>query len=342
MNEEAPGRHPTRMALPLSVLDLVPLGTGGTSTQSIHASTELARAVDRLGFTRLWWAEHHNMPGIATTTPELLIAHIGRATSRIRLGAGGVMLPNHSPLKVAESYRLLHAMYPDRVDLGIGRAPGTDQLTALALRRSRQALRVDDFVEQLAELRGYCDGTMPEDHPFAVIKAMPDDVALPPIWLLGSSDFSANLAAALGLGFAFAGHFSDEPPEGPMRAYRAGFRPGALAAPHAILALAVYCADTDHAAERMASSVLRSFIDLRSGQPRRLPSPDEVAARGFSPVEQAAVAGYRRRQITGTPGAVRARLEQAARLTGADEVMPTRGIQPRGSARSSSSPRRSA
>ncbi|HSN34387.1 MAG TPA: LLM class flavin-dependent oxidoreductase, partial [Ideonella sp.] len=309
------------MKLPLSVLDLVPLGEGVTSTAALAASVELARRVEALGYTRLWYAEHHNMPGIATTTPELLIAHVGAATGRIRLGAGGVMLPNHSPLKVAESYRLLEAMHPGRIDLGIGRAPGTDGVTALALRRSRQALGADDFVDELAELIAYGAGTMPAAHPFSRIRAMPDDVRLPPIWLLGSSDYSARLAAELGLGYAFAGHFSPDAPEPPMHDYRARFRPGPLDKPHAILALSVFCADTDAAAERMAASMRVAFAELRAGRPGRLPRPDDALAHTFAPDEQATVAFYERVQIVGTPDAVAREIEARARRSAADEVM---------------------
>jgi luciferase family oxidoreductase group 1 len=309
------------VSLPLSVLDLVPLGRGATSGATLRASVELARAAERLGYQRVWYAEHHNMPGIATTTPEILIAHVGQATSRIRLGAGGVMLPNHAPLKVVESYRLLEALHPGRIDLGIGRAPGTDMVTALALRRSRRALVADDFVEQLGELLGYDEGTLPEGHPFAKIRAMPDDVRLPPIWLLGSSDYSAKLAAELGLGFAFAGHFSPEPPEAPMLTYRERFRPGRLARPHAILALSVFCADTEEAAQRMASSVLVSIAQLRSGRPDRMPSPEEALAYVFTPAEEIAIASFRRVQIVGTSPNVRQRIDQAVERTGADEVM---------------------
>ncbi len=307
--------------LPLSVLDLVPLGRARTSASALGDSVELARAVERLGYVRLWYAEHHNMPGITTTTPEILIAHMGQITSRIRLGAGGVMLPNHAPLKVAESYRLLEALHPGRIDLGIGRAPGTDPMTALALRRSASALGADDVVAQLAELRGYDDATVAAAHPFARVRAMPDDVRLPPIWLLGSTDYSARLAAELGLGFAFAGHFSGDPPEVAMRGYRDLFRPGPLARPHAILALSVFCADTDAAAARMASSMLVSIAELRAGRPGRLRSPDEALAHPFAPVEQQTIASYRRLQIVGTPDTVRERIRRAAEDTGADEVM---------------------
>jgi luciferase family oxidoreductase group 1 len=222
--------------LPLSALDLVPLVEGGTSVAALRAAAELAQAVDRFGYTRLWYAEHHNMPGIATTIPEILIAHVGSMTTRIRLGAGGVMLPNHSPLQVAESYKLLEAIYPGRIDLGIGRAPGTDALTALALRRSRKALTADDFLEQLGELIAWDNGTFPPDNPFRAVRAMPDDRPLPPLYLLGSSNSGAELAAEMGVAFAFAGHFSPDSPEVAMHAYRSGFFPtGMLDKPYAIL-----------------------------------------------------------------------------------------------------------
>jgi luciferase family oxidoreductase group 1 len=309
------------MSLPLSLLDLVPLGRNTTSTTTLRSSVALAQAAERLGYHRLWYAEHHNMPGIATTAPEILIAHVAQVTSRIRLGAGGVMLPNHAPLKVAETYRLLEALHPGRIDLGLGRAPGTDAVTAAALRRTRGGPAANDFVAQLDELLGLASGTLPTHHPFARIHAMPDDVPLPPVWLLGSSDYSAHLAAELGLGFAFAGHFSPDVPEGPMRAYRERFRPGALERPTSILCLAVFCADTDEAAARMASSVLLSFVRLCAGRPERLPSPDEALAHVFTPEEQPVADLFRRLQIVGTPAAVRARIEQVAQSTAADEIM---------------------
>ena len=230
------------------------------------------------------------MPGIATTTPEILIAHVASATSRIRLGAGGVMLPNHSALKVAESYKLLEALHPGRIDLGIGRAPGTDQLTAFALRRSRQAMGADDFLEQLGELLAWGGGEFPADHPFRGVRAMPDDRGLPPLYILGSSDYSAKVAADLGLGFAFAGHFSQDPPELALRDYRARFSPAAaLERPHAILALSVFCADTEEAARRLASSMMLSFVQLRTGRPGRMPSPDEAMAHVFTPKNRPSV-----------------------------------------------------
>ena len=262
------------------------------------------------------------MPGIASTTPEILIAHAGSMTTRIRLGAGGVMLPNHSPLKVAESYKLLEAMYPGRIDLGIGRAPGTDGLTAIALRRSRAALTADDFLEQLSELIAWGSGEFPPDHPFRAVRAIPDDRPLPPLYLLGSSDYGAKLAAKMGVGFAFAGHFSPDPPEPAMRAYRTGFSTdGVLDKPHAILALSVHCADTEDAAQHMASSMLLSFVQLRTGRPGRLPSPEHAMAHVFTPEEQSLAASYKKLQIVGTPEQVRARIEDLVTRTGADEVM---------------------
>ena len=310
------------MPLRLSALDLVPLVEGGTSVDSMRGVVALARAVEGLGFTRLWYAEHHNMPGIATTTPEILIAHVGSATSRIRLGAGGVMLPNHSALKVAEAYKLLEALHPGRIDLGIGRAPGTDQLTAFALRRSREAIGANDFLEQLGELLAWGRGEFPAGHPFRNVRAMPDDHGLPPLYILGSSDYGAKVAADLGLGFAFAGHFSQDPPDPPLRDYRARFSAvGALERPHAILALSVFCAETEEAARRLASSMMLSFVLLRTGRARRMPSPEEAMAHVFTPEEQAILSFYEDLVIVGTPPQVRARIEALVGRTGADEVM---------------------
>jgi luciferase family oxidoreductase group 1 len=306
----------------LSALDLVPLVEGGTSEGALADSAALAQALDRLGYARLWYAEHHNMPGIAATTPEVLIARAGTLTKRIRLGAGGVMLPNHSPLKVAETYKLLETMYPGRIDLGIGRAPGTDRLTALALRRSREAMQVDDFPLQLEELLAWGGkGEFPADSLFRKIRAMPDDKALPPLYMLGSSDYGARVAAQIGVGFAFAGHFSTDRPEFPMHAYRGGFQAGQLERPHAILALPVYCAETEAEAHRIASSILLSFARLRTGRPGRLPSVEEATSHVFTPQEQTFVEFYETIQVVGTPEQVKRRIEQAVERTAADEVM---------------------
>jgi luciferase family oxidoreductase group 1 len=308
--------------LPLSILDLVPLANGMTSAQALAHSLDLARHADALGYTRLWYAEHHNMPAIASTTPEIMITRAAMVTSRLRLGAGGVMLPNHSPLKVAETYRLLEAMAPGRIDLGLGRAPGTDPTTALALRRSREAVYADDFPAQLGELLAFGgEREFPKGHPFAGVKAQPDDAPLPPVWLLGSSDYSAHLAAQIGHGFAFAAHFSPTSPEGPMLDYRRRFRPGAIERPHAILALSVFCAPTAEEAELMAIPTLVAFARLRTGRPSRLLNADEARTYRFTPSEAAAVEGIRAVQIIGTPVAVKARIDELVALTEADEVM---------------------
>ncbi|MFN8542014.1 MAG: LLM class flavin-dependent oxidoreductase, partial [Thermomicrobiales bacterium] len=222
------------MGVPLSVLDLVPVGSGSDASRAIRNSIALAQLVDRLGFTRYWLAEHHNMPGIASAAPEILISVIARETERLRVGSGGVMLPNHSPLKVVEWFRTLEALYPGRIDLGLGRAPGTDQLTALALRRSREALGADDFQSQLAEMLAFDNADFPEDHPFKAITAVPVGVHLPPLWLLGSSDYGAQVSAALGVGFAFARHINPDGAEYAIRLYKERFSPSEeLAKPYA-------------------------------------------------------------------------------------------------------------
>ena len=308
------------MKPPLSVLDLVPLADGTSSAQALAQSLDLARLAERLGYARVWYAEHHNMPAIASTTPAIMIARAAMVTARIRLGAGGVMLPNHAPLEVAESYRLLEALAPGRIDLGLGRAPGTDPTTALALRRSREAVFADDFTDQLAELLAF-GGELPREGAFRAVTAQPDDVPLPPVWLLGSSDYSAHLAARMGRPYAFAAHFSPSPPELPMLAYRQRFRPGALEKPYAMLAVSVFCADTDAAAERLARAALVSFAKLRTGRPVRLMRPDDAMAYTLTPAEAAASAGIAALQIVGTPDAVRAKVTALVERTRADEVM---------------------
>jgi luciferase family oxidoreductase group 1 len=311
------------MKLALSALDLVPVSNGSSSGQAVRDSLALAEELDRLGYRRVWYAEHHNMPAIASTTPATLIALAADRTKRIRVGSGGVMLPNHSPLQVAESFKLLESVFPGRIDLGIGRAPGTDQVTALALRRSREALMANDFPEQLAELMDFGSG-LQRSHPFVGVTAYPEDCPLPPIFLLGSSDFSSALAAKLGLGFGFAAHFSPDRPDRPMLAYRSEFRPSEyLDAPHAILTLSVICAETNEEAERLSSSMQLSWVRLRSGRPSKIPSPAEALSYPYSAQEAAAAEGYRHMQIVGTPDVVRERIETLARRTQADEVMVT-------------------
>ncbi|HYP86758.1 MAG TPA: LLM class flavin-dependent oxidoreductase [Polyangiaceae bacterium] len=311
------------MALALSALDLVPVSEGFSSGRAVHDSLELAGELDRLGYQRVWYAEHHNMPAIASTNPATLIALAAQRTQRIRVGSGGVMLPNHSPLQVAETFKLLESIYPGRIDLGIGRAPGTDQVTALALRRSREALLANDFPDQLAELMDFGAG-LQRSHPFVGVNAYPDDTSLPPIFLLGSSGFSSALAAKLGLAFGFAAHFSPDRPDVPMLAYRSEFQPSEyLEAPHAILTLSVICAETAAEAERLASSMQLSWVRLRSGRPSKIPSPETALAFHYSDQEAAVAHGYRQMQIVGTPETVRERIEALAHRTRADEVMLT-------------------
>ena len=240
----------------LSVLDLSPVSTGSTSAQALRNTVDLAQLTDELGYTRYWLAEHHNTRLIASSVPEVMIGHVANATKRIRVGSGGVMLPNHSPLHVAEAFRVLEALHPGRIDLGLGRAPGTDTVTALALRRSRQDVFSDEFPQQLDELLGFLSDDFAEEHPFRHVKAMPMDVGTPEIWLLGSSDFSAQLAAKLGLGFAFAHHIQPSPAIAALRMYRDYFRPSKyFAEPKALVAVSVVCADTDERAAEIARPV---------------------------------------------------------------------------------------
>ncbi len=308
--------------LPLSILDLTPISAGGSSRQTLDNSIALAKMADARGFERLWYAEHHSMPGIASTAPDLLIAHVAPHTERIRFGAGGVMLPNHAPLRIAEAYRLLNAMHPGRIDLGLGRAPGTDQRTALALRGSREALIRDDFPDQLDELVAWCEG-LPPGHPFRGVSAQPDDVPLPPIWLLGSSDYSARLAAERGYPFAFAAHFSPSPPDAPMRLYNDGFKPGVRATPQSILALSVFAAETVEAAEALALPTLLAFVLLRTGRPGRLFTLEEARAYRMTAVEQQVAEQVRATQIIGTPDMIVARMHDLATRTKASEIMLT-------------------
>ena len=224
------------MPTPLSVLDLSPVTTGTTGAQALRNSLDLARHADRLGFVRYWVAEHHNMPSIASSAPDIMIGQIAGTTTRMRVGSGGVMLPNHAPLVVAERYKVLEGLFPGRIDLGLGRAPGTDPVTSYALRRRQDDPNADDFLDRFQELLLFEQGGFPEGHPFRNVRAMPADVALPPIYLLGSSDYSAQLAAHVGAGFSFAHHFSDFDPVMPMTMYRSHFKPSPTRdKPHAIL-----------------------------------------------------------------------------------------------------------
>src|SRR5499433_1431500 len=241
--------------LALSVLDLSPVTTNSSGSVALRNSLDLAKLADRLGYTRYWVAEHHNLPSIASSAPDIMIGQIAALTKRMRVGSGGVMLPNHAPLVVAERFKVLEALFPGRIDLGLGRAPGTDGATAYALRSRLDRREGDDFLERLHELTLWETRDFPPGHPYNNVVAMPDDTPLPPIWLLGSSDYSSELAAQVGMGYAFAHHFAMHDAIDAMVNYRNHFKPsGWRQTPRGILAVAIVTADTDAEAERLASS----------------------------------------------------------------------------------------
>jgi luciferase family oxidoreductase group 1 len=310
----------------LSVLDLSPVAAASSGAQALRNSLDLARLADRLGYTRYWVAEHHNLPSIASSAPEIMIGQIASVTERIRVGAGGVMLPNHAPLMVAERFKVLEALFPGRIDLGLGRAPGTDPVTSYALRH-RQGLNEnedDDFLQRFQELLLFESKGFPDGHPFRSIRAMPADVVLPPIFLLGSSGYSGQLAAMVGMGFSFAHHFSDHDPVGVMRSYRDRFRPSATRAqPYAILALAAVCADSDAEADRLAATIDLNFVRRAKGEYLPLASPEEALAYPYTPIDRERIRHNRARVIVGGPATVKDRLAPLIEATAADEVMIT-------------------
>jgi luciferase family oxidoreductase group 1 len=312
--------------LPLSILDLSPVAADSSGAQALRNSLDLARLADALGYTRYWVAEHHNLPAIASSAPEIMIGQIAAVTQRIRVGAGGVMLPNHAPLMVAERFKVLEALFPGRIDLGLGRAPGTDPVTSYALRH-RQGLNEnedDDFLQRFQELMLLETRGFPEGHPFRTIRAMPADVALPPVFLLGSSGYSAQLAAMVGMGFSFAHHFSDHDPVAVMRAYRDQFRPSATQAqPYGILALAAVCANSDAEADRLAATIDLNFVRRAKGEYLPLASPEEALAYPYTPIDRERIRVNRRRVVVGSAAAVKERVAALAAATAADEVMIT-------------------
>jgi luciferase family oxidoreductase group 1 len=308
--------------LPLSVLDVAPVPDNSSVGPALRATIDLARLVERLGFRRFWVAEHHNMPGVASSAPAVLVGQIAAATSTIRVGSGGVMLPNHAPLVVAEQFGMLEALHPGRIDLGIGRAPGTDQVTAYALRRSVEALSADEFPQELGELFGFFSGRFPDGHPFQRITAVPGAGNRPEVWLLGSSGYSATLAGSLGLPFAYAHHFGGEHTEAAVDLYRRHFRPGqVLDEPYPIVSVTTICADTDEQARFLAGSQLLSFLRLRQGRPGRMPSPEEAAAHPYGEAERDFADQRLANQAVGAPPTVLARLRELADRTGAAELM---------------------
>ncbi|MDT0309055.1 LLM class flavin-dependent oxidoreductase [Streptomyces sp. DSM 44917] len=326
--------------VPLSVLDLATVGSGRTAAEALRASAALARLAERRGYHRYWVAEHHSMPGVASSSPAVILAHLAAHTERIRLGSGGVMLPNHAPLVIAEQFGTLEALAPGRVDLGLGRAPGTNSATAAALRRGPGGHLPDGetaedgaegFPRQLGDLVRFLDDDFPEDHPYARIHAVPGPVqgpgARPPVWLLGSSGFSAELAGRLGLPFAFAHHFSAANTLPALDLYRRAFRPSAvLDEPYALIGVSALAAEDPAEARRQVLTGALAMLRLRTGRPGLVPSPEEAAAYPFSPQETAFVDEWMANVVHGTPDQVREGLNALATRTGTDELMITANV----------------
>ncbi|MER5636417.1 LLM class flavin-dependent oxidoreductase [Kitasatospora sp. NPDC002227] len=311
---------------PLSILDLATVGAGYTPAQALLATTTLAQSAEQWGYHRFWVAEHHGMPGVASSNPAVLLAHLGANTTTLRLGSGGVMLPNHSPLVIAEQFGLLEALNPGRIDLGLGRAPGTDQATARALRRGR-ADGAEDFPQQVAELTNFLDGSFPSGHPYERLTAVPKGEGRPPIWLLGSSGFSAQLAGHLGLPFAFAHHFSGTHTEPALDLYRSSFRPSAvLDAPYALIGVGAVAADDEQQALRHARTAALGMLRLRMGVPGPIPTPEEAEAYPYGAAESEFMDSWIGNLVLGAPGQVADGLESLRKRTGADELMVTSHI----------------
>ena len=308
--------------VPLSVLDLSPIAEGSDAGQALRNSLDLARHAEALGFGRYWMAEHHNLPGIASAATAVALAHVAAGTRTIRVGAGGIMLPNHAPLLIAEQFGTLAALHPGRVELGLGRAPGSDQVTARAMRRHLNASG-DEFPQDVVELMSYFQPAQPGQ----AVRAVPGEGLSVPVWILGSSTYGAQLAAVLGLPFAFASHFAPGMMEPAMELYRRHFRPSAqLAAPNVMLGVNIVAADTDAEARFLFSSLQQSFLNIRSGRPGRLPPPIPDLEERLDPRGRAMLADSLSCAIVGSPDTVRRGLEAFIARTGADELMVTANI----------------
>ncbi len=303
-------------AVPLSVLDLAPIAQGGTPAQSLRNSADLARHAERLGYHRFWVAEHHGIPGVASAATAVVIGHVAASTSTIRVGAGGIMLPNHAPLLIAEQFGTLDALFPGRIDLGLGRAPGSDQITARALRRSHDA--ADTFPSDVAELIALLGPAVPGQ----IVHAIPGEGTQVPIWILGSSLFGAQLAAAMGLPFAFASHFAPTHMMQAIEIYRARFRPSQRCErPRVMLGATIIAADSDDEARWHFSSVVQTFVALRRGQPIQIPPPVDDIESMLTPLDLAQLAPILSHSIVGDPERVRSELSGLIARTGADEVI---------------------
>jgi len=304
--------------VPLSVLDLATVAVGSTPARALAETTQLAGLAERLGYKRFWVAEHHGMPAVASSAPPVLIAHLASATSVIRVGSGGVMLPNHSPLVVAEQFGTLEALHPGRIDLGLGRAPGTDPRTARALRRHGE-LGAERFPDDVVELIGYLAQS---DGPPSPPSAVPGRGYLPEVWLLGSSLFSAELAGILGLPYSFAYHFSPRLVDQALESYRSNFHPSAfLGEPHVMVAVSVLCAPTEEEARWLAQSTALSILQLRTGRLGLFPSPEEGSSYPYSAADRAVVDEAIATHLIGNPNGVRRGLEELQKRTDADELM---------------------
>jgi luciferase family oxidoreductase group 1 len=304
--------------IPLSILDLSPITQGSDAAESFRRTLDLAQHAEAWGYQRYWLAEHHGMPGVASAATAVLIGHVAGGTSRIRVGAGGIMLPNHSPLVIAEQFGTLASLYPGRIDLGLGRAPGSDPVTARAMRR-QQALAADAFDQDVAELQAYFAG-----HTRTGVRAVPGEGLDVPLWILGSSLYGAQLAAFMGLPFAFASHFAPAQMMDAIEVYRARFKPSAqLARPHVMLGLNVFAADTDAEAERLFSSLQQAFVNLRSGRPAPLPPPNPDAIAVLTPAQRAMLDEALTCSAVGSAKTVAAQIQGFIETTGADELMLT-------------------
>lgn len=304
---------------PFSILDLSPIVEGGTAADALQGSLALARHAEKLGYRRFWVAEHHNMPGIASAATAVVIGYVAGGTSTIRVGSGGIMLPNHSPLVIAEQFGTLESLYPGRIDLGLGRAPGTDAMTAQALRRSRDD-SVDTFPDDVVELQRYFNSDVSRRR----VNAIPGAGLAVPLWLLGSSLFSAQLAGALGLPFAFASHFAPTLLEEALRIYRQNFKPSVEnPRPYAAAAIPVYAADTDAEAAVLFTSLQQAFLNLHRGIPGKLPRPVASMDSLWSPAERAGVANAFREAVVGSPSTVQRGLQAFLARVPVDELIVT-------------------
>jgi len=304
--------------IPLSILDLAPIVEGGTAAQAFRNSVDLAQHAERWGYRRFWLAEHHSMPGVASAATSVVIGHVAAGTKTIRVGAGGIMLPNHSPLVIAEQFGTLAALFPGRIDLGVGRAPGSDPLTSRALRRGPAA--ADSFPQDVVELMSWFQPVQPGQ----AVRAVPGAGLDVPVWILGSSLFGAQLAAALGLPFAFASHFAPAMMEQAIEIYRARFEPSpALDKPYLMLGLNAFAADSDAEARRLFTSVQQAFVNLRRGRPGPLPPPDDRFLAQLLPHEKQMLSEMLSVAVVGDPDTVKRGLDAFIARTGADEVMVT-------------------